>query len=130
MKKVFAVISIAAFVISGIAASKPPNGNFKNLKVLPKDISPEALDKVMDGFKEALGVKCNFCHVKSKEDPNEWDFAKDEKPEKDIARKMMRMTNRINKKYFHFNKSAGDEVLQAVTCTTCHRGSPHPDQVK
>jgi hypothetical protein len=35
----------------------------KNLKVLPKNISKEDLDKVMDGFKASLGVRCNYCHA-------------------------------------------------------------------
>lgn len=129
MKKIIALASIIAFVLLGIAAGSPPPGEFKNLKVLPKNISREDLDKVMDGFKEALGVRCSFCHVRSKENPQAWDHASDEKPEKQIARKMMKMTGKINKKYFRFNKpEGGDDNLQAVTCVTCHHGSPHPGE--
>jgi Photosynthetic reaction centre cytochrome C subunit len=127
MKKAFVAVGIIAFVVLGIAASKPPKGNFKNLKVLPRDISREDLDKVMDEFKDALGVRCSFCHVRSKENPQEWDHASDAKPEKEVARKMMRMTKKINSKYFHFNKSVDADAVQAVSCKTCHRGSPHPD---
>lgn len=39
----------------------------------------------------------------------------------------MRMTNDINRKYFHFNKSESADEIQAVTCNTSHRGEPHPD---
>ncbi|MBB6270096.1 cytochrome c2 [Pedobacter cryoconitis] len=99
-----------------------------NLKVLPKDISAEDLDKVMDGFKVALGVKCNFCHAASKDDPKHLDFASDAKPEKEIARSMMKMTNRINKKYFHVKDVDGPKALLAVNCITCHRGQAHPDE--
>src|SRR5690606_32103791 len=63
----------------------------KNLKVLPKDISKDELDEVMDGFKAALGVKCGHCHAPSTIDPKKLDFASDEKIEKEIARKMMKM---------------------------------------
>src|SRR5215471_7298627 len=33
-----------------------------NLQVLPKDIAPQDLMKMMVGFLQALGVRCNFCH--------------------------------------------------------------------
>ena len=99
----------------------------RNLKILPKDISEEKLDSIMDRYKAALGVECTFCHAKSKDNPDHLDFASDEKGEKLIARKMMRMTNRINRKYFHFNKGQDPLAVQAVECITCHRGNPHPD---
>ncbi|MEJ0082894.1 MAG: c-type cytochrome [Puia sp.] len=55
----------------------------------------------MDHFKAALGVKCSFCHAPSKDTAQKWpDFASDDKPEKLIARKMMKMTSKINKKFF------------------------------
>lgn len=92
----------------------------KNLKVLPKNISHEELDSIMKSYKEALGVKCNFCHSPRKDDPKKLDFASDENHHKDIARNMMRMTARINKKYFKSN-----EVI-AVTCYTCHQGHDEP----
>ena len=57
--RVFLVVSL--FIVAGIAATNPPDPpKYKNLKILPKNISKEDLDKVMDGFKEALGVKCSF----------------------------------------------------------------------
>lgn len=92
----------------------------KNLKVLPKNISHEELDSVMKSYKEALGVKCNFCHSPRKDDPKKLDFASDENHHKDIARDMMRMTARINKKYFKSHQEV------AVTCYTCHQGSDEP----
>lgn len=98
-----------------------------NLKVLPRDISNEELDKVMDGFKAALGVKCNFCHAASKDDPKHLDFASDAKPEKEIARSMMKMTYRINKKYFHIKDVYNTKAVLAVNCITCHRGQAHPE---
>ena len=63
---VFLLVSL--FIVAGIAATKPPEEHkYKNLKILPKNISKADLDKVMDGFKEALGVKCSFCHAPSKD---------------------------------------------------------------
>jgi hypothetical protein len=82
----------------------------------------------MDEFKAALGVKCNFCHVKQKDNPNEWDFASDAKPEKTVARKMITMSNKINKKFFHGKAKYGQEnAVMELHCVTCHHGEPHPE---
>jgi len=119
---------VSLFIVAGIAATKPPEEHkYKNLKILPKNISKEDLDKVMDGFKAALGVKCTFCHAPSKDSSVKWpDFASDEKPEKNIARGMMKMTAKINKKYFSYNKNEQGVVVPAIECMTCHRGSERP----
>src|ERR1035438_5253092 len=98
--KIIVTLLLISFMFAGIAATRPdkdpPN---KNLKILPKNISHEDLDKVMDGFKAALGVKCNFCHAPSKDTADHHlDFASDDKPEKNIARHMWKMTAKINKK--------------------------------
>lgn len=124
--RVFLVVSL--FIVAGIAATNPPEPpKYKNLKVLPKNISKADLDKVMDGFKEALGVKCSFCHAPSQDTAVKWpDFASDAKPEKNIARGMMKMTHKINKKYFSYNKNEQGEMLQSVECMTCHHGKEHP----
>ena len=53
----------------------------------------------MDQFKVDLGVKCNYCHAPSKENPKKLDMASDANPKKDISRDMMRMTAEMNKKY-------------------------------
>src|SRR6516165_10168722 len=105
--KPFKIITVSLVLvicmILGVAATNPPEPpKPKNLKVLPKNISHDDLEKVMDGFKAALGVRCDFCHAKLQSDStgHKLDFASDEKPEKNIARKMMRMTEKINKKFF------------------------------
>ena len=82
----------------------------------------------MDGWKAALGVKCNFCHARSKDSTSKHlDFASDEKPEKDMARHMYRMTAKINKKYFSADKDEKGNMIPAISCMTCHRGNPHPE---
>jgi hypothetical protein len=99
---------------------------FKNLKVLPKDISDDDLDHIMDNFKESLGVKCGFCHAPSKENPKKLDMASDDNPRKDITREMMRMTQEMNQKYISKIPHADTVKLQMVTCNTCHRGATKP----
>ena len=100
--------------------------DFKNLQVLPKNISKDSLDAIMDGFKNALGVRCSFCHAG---DPatHKMDFASDEKPEKDIARYMMKMTYSINKQFFNEDSSQRPDTISVIKCITCHRGNPHPE---
>jgi hypothetical protein len=127
-KKIFAVTVFISLIVFGIAATTPPDEpKHKNLKILPKNISKEDLDKVMDGFKEALGVKCNFCHAPEADSTSHHlDFPSDAKPEKNIARHMMKMTAKINKKYFSLYKDESGNTVPAISCITCHRGNPHP----
>src|ERR1700754_3725653 len=99
---VTAVLLIAVAI--GVISSTPPEpgskNGYTNLKVLPKDISQKALQSLMiDDFEDALGVGCNFCHAEVK-GSHKLDYASDEKPEKEIARAMMRMTLKTNSKYF------------------------------
>lgn len=99
-----------------------------NLKVLPKDISGEELHKVMRGYSQSLGVKCGHCHVSHKVEGQEkpkFDFASDDKPEKGIARDMMKMVAGINKKYI--GKMGNDQhTFEEITCVTCHNGRTKP----
>jgi len=112
-----------------LSAFMPQQQEFKakNLKILPKDISKDEIDEVMEGFKVALGVKCGFCHASKLDDPKKLDFASDAKPEKEIARKMMRMTAKINKKYFHYPDEKG--MVLNISCVTCHNGNEKPQTI-
>ncbi len=124
LKKILLTMTLLVSTLILVSASYPTQDGFKNLKVLPKDISEKDLEKVMDQLVTGLGVDCAYCHTKSV-NVNELDFAADSKPEKEIARNMLTMTMEINSKYFDFNKKGGN--IQAVTCMTCHRGKPRPE---
>jgi len=95
-----------------------------NLQVLPKDIAPADLLKVMHDFTGDLGVHCNFCHEQNAE-THRMDFASDAKPEKAAARVMMRMKSDINAKYFAELPDHGQ--MMQVSCGTCHRGHATPE---
>lgn len=98
----------------------------KNLQVLPKDISHDQLMKVMHGFAGSLGVKCEFCHEPGPQ-PRHLDFASDAKPQKRIARTMLRMTMTINDKYLsQVDNPDAKPDQKHVTCGTCHRGQKMP----
>ncbi|HYK75825.1 MAG TPA: c-type cytochrome [Daejeonella sp.] len=123
-------LSLFVFVAATLPNQKddePQNFKAKNLKVLPKNISHKELDKIMDGFKDALGVKCNHCHVSRTDDPKKLDFVSDAKPEKEMARKMLRMTEHINKKYFRGTEAGTETAMLQVQCKTCHRGMAKPE---
>jgi Photosynthetic reaction centre cytochrome C subunit len=98
-----------------------------NLKVLPKDIAPEALVKIMRGYAGALGVECTFCHV-SVPGQRRLDFASDAKEDKGIARTMIQMTQAINQQYMtQVNDPDAMPEDRHVTCGTCHRGNKMPE---
>jgi len=124
-KTVVVGVALISVVLVSLAFSAPPaDRKFKNLKVLPKNIDEKALDSVMHGFTRGLGVRCDFCHVPTAD--RKMDFASDEKPEKNIARKMMKMSTKINKKYFNYNKDDQGKTIQALSCYSCHHGEQRP----
>jgi len=103
----------------------PHDEKAENLKVLPKDIDMHELHNIMKGYCISLGVRCGHCHY-STQKPGEkpqFDFASDEKPEKKIARDMMRMEDAINTKYL---AKMDDPKIERITCYTCHRGQEKP----
>jgi len=98
-----------------------------NLKVLPKDIAPEELRKIMHGYAGSLGVKCNFCHAANPK-THKLDFPSDAKEDKGFARTMIAMTQIINDQYM--SKIDDPDAMPAdkqVTCGTCHRGHTMPE---
>ena len=129
-KKFIVFLVFACSIVIGVAGVSPSKGEYKNLKVLSKNISSKDLSKIMiDDFEDGLGVSCSFCHARGK-DSLKLDYASDAKPEKRIARLMMQMTMGINKKYFKLKHPLiGDSTL-VITCVTCHNGQPHPGELE
>src|SRR4051794_29445896 len=97
---------------------------FKNLKVLPKDISRADLLANMKFFSQSLGVRCTYCHVGVEGQPlSTFDFPSDAKDKKQTARAMMAMVATLNSKTLPAATGLPDAK---VTCFTCHRGSTRP----
>jgi hypothetical protein len=65
----------------------------------------------MRTFTAGLGVPCNYCHVAD-------NFASDDNPKKEVARRMIRLTRQINADF-------ADRQMH-VSCYTCHRGETEP----
>jgi hypothetical protein len=84
---------------------------YKNIQLFKGMPAPDLLH-AMQSFTRSLGVKCEFCHVQDA-------FDKDDKREKQTARKMILMAREINTDNFSGH--------MRVTCWTCHRGSSEPE---
>jgi len=89
---------------------KKAEEQFKNIQVL-KGVPASQIFPTMQFITASLGVECEFCHV-------EGAFEKDDKKNKQTARKMMEMMFTINADTF--------EGHREVTCYSCHRGSAEP----
>ncbi len=98
---------LAAVLLFPLMAQPPQRPAPKNLKLL----KPEEVRPAMGAFRAALGVQCTACHVQG-------DFASDDNPKKEMARKMIVMTREINARF--------EDGKQHVSCYTCHRGATEP----
>jgi len=115
MRLPFVLLLLSVAALAQVPPQAPPEGQAprkqmpapKNLKLL----DPAELMPTMHAFRVALGVKCEFCHV-------EGDFASDDKPHKEIARKMILLARDVNSKF--------PDGKMHVTCYTCHRGAEEP----
>lgn len=126
--KLVLVLSLAAVAADAVYAGRPVNGSNrstpnpqderpaeqanKNIRVL-KGLPNSQLLTVMHFMRTSLGVRCDYCHVA--ENGKYWI---DDKPPKQVARRMIEMVYEINKTNF-----GGSTV---VTCNTCHRGQIKP----
>jgi len=90
---------------------------YKNVQVLG-DLSGGEFIRLMTAMTAWVSPQesCIYCH-------NPANFAEDSKYTKIVARKMIQMTRQINSEYKNHVSETG------VTCYTCHRGNPVPQQV-
>jgi hypothetical protein len=109
-----------------------PHWNFPaptNLQVLPKNLTGQQVHEIMEKWEGELGSGCRTCHAVDKTNvgPNgrpRLNFADDSKEEKQTARLMYKMTEKINTDYISMVPNSG----QSVTCGTCHRGHLGPEE--
>ena len=90
---------------------------YKNVKVLG-NLSEAQFTTFMVAMTSWIAPKegCGYCH-------NVQNFADDSVYTKNVARKMIQMTQAINSNWNAHVKETG------VTCYTCHRGNPVPKEV-
>jgi hypothetical protein len=127
-RKIVVTLGLSSIVsLVALTSMAPKNPEYKNLKVLPKSITHQQLGNIMGEWSHSLGVHCSFCHVRD-EAAKKMDFASDAKPEKEAARHMFKMMNKINQKYFEAKKDSLGMMMKAgINCYTCHRGDSHPE---
>jgi len=98
---------------SGVKASQ----TYQNVKVLG-DLDTEEFNRLMGSITEWVSPEqgCNYCH-------NPENLADDSVYTKIVARRMIEMTRAINTKWKPHVQETG------VTCYTCHRGHPVPQNI-
>lgn len=105
----FRLILATVLLALPLAAS----AQFKDLQVLPKNITKDQLKTIMKAQSKAMGKDCDFCHRMP-------DTVGDT-PMKLRAREMMKMVAALN------DKKVYPGVEGHITCWTCHRGAVHPE---
>ena len=119
-----------ALAAPAAAQATGPDGNGKNLKFFPQDITREALIQRMREFSFALNVRCQHCHAGGDGVSFDGvDFSSDDKPAKLKARAMLRMTDEINKTLLPKMPSRAEPRVE-VNCATCHRGRRMPKSLQ
>jgi hypothetical protein len=86
---------------------RPAEEVYKNIQSL-KGVPAGRWMMIMTRFSKSLGVDCTYCHV-------EGAFEKDDKPAKQTARRMLRLTGTIYREIYNSQPSP-------INCYTCHRG--------
>lgn len=140
----FGAVLLAAAVASAQAPAVPgggapagqgrqgggaPPAPLKNLKVFPKEMTQAQIIPIMRNFEGALQVECGHCHQWTGQGAPGNDFSADVKPQKEVARAMIKMVDSINQQIAAGVSATGlrtGDQIQKVTCATCHRGSAIP----
>lgn len=97
---------------------QPAEAVFKNIRTLAGIPAGNLLKIMQMGYSRALGVSCAHCHV-----TGQWE--KDDKPAKQIAREMSKMSHTIIFDLLR-NIDGIKDRDPLVNCTTCHRGQVKP----
>lgn len=115
------LVPILAVLWAMPAGAQPPRQPrpLENIKVLSGWTGTEVREE-MRRISEALGVKCEHCHVQG-------NFASDEKRAKHTGRRMLQLTIALNTEFFPAHQpEPGVSKLGRVTCYTCHNGAATP----
>ena len=120
-----ALAALVAYSTAPARAQFPPE-SLENLSVLPAEMEVREVIDIMRGFAQALGVRCQYCHVgRAGQSLAEFDFVSDDKPAKETARDMLEMVWAINGEHISGLSNRGDPPLE-VRCAMCHRGQARP----
>ena len=116
------VVLIPILILFATQQSNTPKAEIvdtPSVKIL-KGLTAPQFESEMQHMNVALGVACGFCHVRG-------NFASDDNPRKATARRMLEMTQSINRQFFpDYQSGKDDSLLGRVTCYTCHQGEQKP----
>ncbi|HWS71572.1 MAG TPA: c-type cytochrome [Thermoanaerobaculia bacterium] len=112
MKRLAILLLAVTALAQDKPADKPVEETKTNIKVL-QGLPTSQLIPVMAVMSNSLGVTCAHCHTA------EW--SADEKPAKEVARRMLVMTRGLNAQHF--------EGKPVVSCNTCHNGHVKPNAI-
>lgn len=102
-----------------------PPAPLQNLQILPKDMTRPQVIQLMQEWNAALGVTCAHCHIFGGGGDPTNDFITDVKPQKNIARAMMRLTEGLDAPVAQAMNKPADQATRA-SCAMCHRGAATP----
>src|SRR5689334_4951801 len=115
----FSLLTLMLPAAATAQAPSPAIVDSPNVKVLT-GLTAQQFQEEMNFIVQGLGVTCGTCHVRG-------NFASEDKPEKQTARKMLEMVKTINQSTFpDYKPKDGESLLGKVTCYTCHRGETKP----
>jgi hypothetical protein len=119
------LLILAPLPLSAQAPGKWPPDSLLNVQVIPRGTPVMQVVGQMRNITAALGVRCQYCHVGEEGMPlAQFDFASDDKRNKQVARQMMHMVQEINRRLDTIPSPPASRV--PVTCSTCHRGVTRP----
>lgn len=117
-----AALTAACGLVTAVRAQAPMQpaiAESATITVL-KGLTVPQFETEMRHFVQAVGLGCGGCHTRG-------NFASDDNPKKVTARRMIEMTQALNRKYFPaFTPAEGESTLGRVTCYTCHQGDATP----
>jgi hypothetical protein len=115
----FSIVILMLPAAARAQAPTPAIVDSPNVKVLT-GLTAQQFQDEMNFIVQGLGVNCGTCHVRG-------NFAAEDKPQKQTARKMLEMVKALNKANFpDYKPKDGESVLGRVTCYTCHHGETSP----
>ncbi len=119
------VLAVAGAALPAVMFAQPPApmqpaiAESATITVL-KGLTVPQFENEMRHFVQGVGLSCGGCHTRG-------NFASEDNPRKAVARRMIEMTQALNRKYFAaWVPAEGESTLGRVTCYTCHQGETIP----
>src|SRR5690606_30900453 len=131
-KSLLLVLACSVWMTGSVVVAQGGDETPMDLEVLPKTWSRRQVGALMQSFNTSLGVECSHCHAEDPDAPPplpgrnpRLDYALNTKPEKEIARHMLKLTMDLNAQA---RQPGDDPSVEKISCYTCHRGKATPDK--